>query len=186
MKAPTHFLAGAVVALPLTLLATGLERPVLLGVSAVAALLPDIDHPYSPLGRLIPWPKIEQREENGFVRVGRVGLTGPIWHRDQFHSTGLGLILGALFYFALQFFHTTLPVGMGTLLPLCFVFGYWSHLLLDTFSPTSQMLFWPLSKARLRPPIPAFSQRAYTGAIVEFVCFLGSSLLLWRLAIPLL
>ncbi len=92
----------------------------------IGALLPDLDVPTSPLGRLLPF--ISRRLE---ARLG---------HRQEWHTLVAALLV------ALITAPLILVVGLGVwyLIPLGFV----SHLLLDMLQPEGVMLFWPASRTR--------------------------------------
>jgi len=92
----------------------------------IGALLPDLDTPDSPLGRLLPW--LSRR------------LQGRLGHLETWHTLGVNALVALLtaplaWFFGAQAWY---------LIPL----GFCSHLLLDSLTPRGVMLFWPLTRTR--------------------------------------
>lgn len=141
MTNTTHALAGLVAAE--VLIRTGHPPEAVavqaLGMAVLGALLPDIDHPYSYVGRrvsLVPY------------------LLGG--HRRAAHSLLAAL---AVVLLARRF------LGLTDFLLLALGGGYISHLALDLLNPEGVMLLWPLP-FWIRLPLPwplAFS----TGSVEE-------------------
>ncbi|WP_020375030.1 metal-dependent hydrolase [Sulfobacillus thermosulfidooxidans] len=162
MNAHTHVLGGIVAAE--LLLWGGVGHPaVLLTASAVGSLLPDWDHPYSTIGRWVPWPAVvRDRGPHVPPAVGRVGIGQPIWHRHQAHSlVGIGLASALVATLGALGWHM---VSLGVLggrglwvYPLGWIglglfVGSVSHLVLDGFNQTPQWWFWPFSRRGFRWP----------------------------------
>ncbi len=116
-------------------LATGL---ILMGdpisglISMISALLPDMESPDSFIGRKLP--VISHLNKMVFG------------HRQVFHS-----LVGSLAFFLLSLllvkvFHLPMKYGLAVL------FGYLSHLALDSFNPEGVPWLWPL-KFRLKIPL---------------------------------
>lgn len=94
-------------------------HPISMGIAAISALLPDIDHPKSKFGRMVPF------------------LSYPIsyflGHRGITHS------LLAIFVSSLLLIY----YGLNTWYVAPIVVGYLSHLLGDMFTNSGIPLFWP-------------------------------------------
>lgn len=143
MQGRTHILAGVAVGL---VMASGLEIAPALGVVAAAALgalLPDIDHPKSIIGR-------RAGLVGGVVRLG-------VAHRGALHS---GLAAALVFLGA-----SALPADLRVF-GVAFAGGYASHLVLDMMTGAGVPLFWPHKQRISLLPIR-------TGGLVEFVFMLG-------------
>jgi inner membrane protein len=97
-----------------------------------SALLPDLDHPHSLLGRRL--------------RLISIPLSRIFGHRGFTHS----LLMVALAVWGLEQGQsaTQLPTGVKDAL----IIGYLSHLLADWLTPAGIPLFWPL-KRRYRLPL---------------------------------
>ncbi len=125
MTAPTHItFAGFVYLLVLT--TTGVRLSLLNGfVVGVAAVLPDIDHGTSTVGRLAPALSLAIERKFG--------------HRTFTHSVlcvaGLALLLFPLLVVERDLY-------------VCFLAGYASHPFLDTMTVTGVKLFYPFSSVR--------------------------------------
>lgn len=121
MRGPTHALGGVTLAalLPHPDLAT-------LALAGVGALLPDLDHPRSTLGRMLP---------------GSGVLRWTVGHRTATHSV-LALVL--LWWLTLRL---PGPVHLGLSV------GFASHLLLDAVSGGVPLL-WPLGSRLRLPTVP--------------------------------
>lgn len=120
-------------------------------IGALAALVPDIDHPGSYLRR-------------------RMGLLGAplFWlkHRGLTHTLMFAALVGALALFAL-------PEAVG----LTVLIAYTSHLLMDAMTVSGAPLLWPLAHQSVRVlPI-----RIRTGSIIEAVFHVAALLLVWRI-----
>lgn len=145
-----------------------------MAADATAALLPDLDHPGSTLGRWLPWPAVRHgsyRLPSGvqaWYRVGRRRPGGVIWHRGEFHSIGAALIAAGLMAGATLFIWRSNPSFALAYTPVVFgaaALGYLSHLALDLLTPSPQMLLWPLSRRYLRPGwLPTIRVEAIPGA----------------------
>lgn len=127
MMGVTHMTAGLLVGYAAGTLG-GLPLPetgVLMGIGAIAALLPDIDHP----GSII-------RQRTAFV-----GTLAGWWmsHRGITH-TSLAAAVVALVAALLA----------PTLIAITIAGAYTSHLLLDAFTRSGVPLAWPLSSASVR------------------------------------
>lgn len=88
-------------------------------MAALGSLLPDIDHPYSTIGRRIP-----------------VADAFKMQHRGWTHSLlGLGIF-------------TALVAIIDTKLAIGLALGYVLHLLADSLTPVGVAWFYPISKNR--------------------------------------
>ena len=121
MRGPTHVLGGVALAalLPHTNLAT-------MALAGIGALLPDLDHPRSALGRMMP---------------GSGVFYWTVGHRTVTHSALALAILWAA--------TTRLPVPVHVGLAV----GFGSHLLLDALSG-GVPLVWPLGYRFRLPSVP--------------------------------
>ena len=127
MRAETHI--G--IALASAALLTAWTAPPGLGqVAALVAgsVLPDIDYPYAPAGRLLTLPPSLD------PRLGSRGRDHYPWHRKLTHTLAavLGLLGLAVFYRG----------GGGWIAWL--TLGYLTHLLADTLTPWGVPWLWPL------------------------------------------
>lgn len=118
MRARSHVVIGCAAWAGLTSLGGLPLEPVGLGLATLGALLPDIDHPHSWVGRRLPWLSLP--------------LSALLGHRGVTHSLlAVGLGLGLL-----------LVQGAGWLAaPI--VLGYLSHILADGLTNSGVPLFWP-------------------------------------------
>lgn len=146
----THLLIGAAAGVAVASHGAG-EQAALVsaGVAGLAALLPDIDSPYSTVGRIVPIiPRL---------------LNTCAGHRGPFHS----LLFTGLFTAAFA-------VLVHANLPLCasFFAGYVSHLIMDALNPQRVPLLWPL-KARVGIGIvnPCGALERYVVMPAAFLCF---------------
>ena len=182
MRGHTHLIAGAACVVPLGLPEDHSARLVAICITgAIAALLPDLDHPFSLAGRCLSWPSAT-RSRGVYVQYGRRWFSGTIWHRDQFHSIFAGLLF-AILSFPLFALVLPLPSSWAPLLSAAVAVGYWSHLLLDTCNKTPQMLFWPFNEGRFHAPWPRVAQATSAGALLEGVVVLASIAFLFHVAI---
>lgn len=122
MMGATHMTAGVLVGYTVGQLA-GLPLPetgVLAVVGAVAALLPDLDHPQSLI-----------RQRTGFV-----GTLAGFWmrHRGITHTIPVAVLAGLI----------VALLGPPVLAVTVFA-GYASHLLLDALTRSGVPLAWPLT-----------------------------------------
>lgn len=129
MTNTTHALAGLVAAEILVRAGHPPEAVAVqaLGTAVLGALLPDIDHPYSYIGRRVPLVPY---------------LLGG--HRRAAHSLPAALAVALL---ARRF------LGLSDFLLLALTGGYLSHLALDLLNPEGAMLFWPFP-LWVRLPLP--------------------------------
>lgn len=184
MRGHTHIAigaaSGAAVAGPLSYWPGWHATLVLIVVSAFAALLPDIDHPLSLAGRLVPrlvWPWVcngrvywldRPRWTSRARHWGRLRPGGVIWHRGEFHSLGAAAAatVGAGCYAQALFPALTLAIAIGVLV------GYLSHLAADFVNPTPLMFFFPLSRLHYRPGwLPAIREASWRGRLVEWALY---------------
>ena len=112
----THLIFALLIAL--FLLFIGFNYPLFILVFVFAALLPDIDHPSSKIGRRFKF------------------LNLLFTHRGFFHSLFALLIFTILLYF------------VNFMLAIAFFSGYFLHLLLDSFTKQGIYLFYPFSTKR--------------------------------------
>lgn len=124
MMASSHLVVGAAAWLFASSKLGLAFDPVALGVAAVGALAPDIDHPRSALGRLL--------------RPVSTVVSFVFGHRGVTHS--------ALAVLACAWLLTAYGAQNSLLLP--FLVGYVSHLAGDLLTPAGLPLLWPLKRRR--------------------------------------
>ncbi|MCL6595829.1 MAG: metal-dependent hydrolase [Firmicutes bacterium] len=162
MNGHTHIvgglLAGAVAASALG--QSGAHLLPFLAASALAAPLPDVDHPGSMYGRYVPLPgvarvggKVERYEPgpfgNGSRSFGHVGRRipgGVLWHRGPTHSLVAAGIAGIVALVVLL----AAARGLAATVALGVAVGYLSHLALDELNVSGERLLWPLSGREIR------------------------------------
>jgi inner membrane protein len=125
MMGATHAIVGMVAGMMIATYAHAAPAQVLFlgGVSALAALLPDIDHPNASLRQ----------------RMGVAGHVAFFWlpHRGITHTLiALAMVSAVTLYF--------LPPQVA----FAFISGYASHLLADSLTRSGVPLVWPLLNYR--------------------------------------
>lgn len=113
----------------------------LVPVALASALLPDLDHPNSLLGRRLPW------------------ISGPLsrlfGHRGFTHSLlAVGIAVWGLGQFQP-------PGALAEVVKDGLIIGYLSHLLGDWLTPAGIPLFWPLRRRYRLPFLPLKSGGAF-------------------------
>lgn len=125
----------------------------MLAVGALAALLPDVDHPHGTVRQ----------------RLGCLGDLMFFWlpHRGLTHTMVVAMLFAGL---TIQLLPA--PLGMAAAI------GYGSHLLLDAMTPAGVPLLWPGFHVMCRAPV-----RIRTGGWLEgiFAAVCGCGLL-WVLS----
>ncbi|MGL6071542.1 metal-dependent hydrolase [Craterilacuibacter sp.] len=153
MKVGTHIAAGACsgVGTALLLKSPMLGTLLLLLGGMVGALLPDIDHPQSWLGRR--------------MRLISIPISMIFGHRGITHSL---IALAGVFYLSVmclsaesRYFGMWMPLALG----LCV--GYASHIVGDWLTPSGVPLLWPI-KHRFRAPVTFFN-----GKFIEKIMMTG-------------
>jgi len=149
MKGYTHAAVGANV-IWLSHLTGQIDTytPILMGVCALSALLPDVDNDESKIHYI----------SKGYTRF----LAKLFKHRTFFHSF--------LFIFIL-FFFTTLTTGLiHPFLPIAITFGYLTHPLIDALTYGGVQLFYPSEKkCHLLP----YGYRVSVGGLVDTLLFVA-------------
>ena len=115
MMGVTHMVVGAAAGYLATQAVTGAL------VGGIAALLPDIDHPGSKLGRRVP--------------VLPTVINKLVGHRTLTHSILVLIILTGMLFFIAPVFIT-----------IAFFVGYLSHLILDSFTVSGVPFLYPFKK----------------------------------------
>ena len=204
MRDHTHAVIGACACVPLAILLGGsVMLPICAAAGAIGAVLPDIDHPRSTLGRWAPWPAVAvTNHRTGFVAHGRRWFGGyTVWHRGETHSIcaagiavlatlGIGRwLFGATFAWLQQ--RGAPPVGnlpefawgLAAVAAAAVLVGYLSHLVADMANPSPQMLWWPLSRRMVHPRwAPAIPEASAQGQWLEHgavVAAIVLAMLLW-------
>lgn len=121
--------------------------------AGVAALLPDIDHPNSYVGRKIP------------IIPGLIKIT--MGHRGPLHSLPAALLVSLV-----------VTVAGGPLLGIAAGVGYLAHILGDMLTPSGVPLLWPAIRKNIK--LPAVKTG---GLLERFVVFPGLCLGLMVLVI---
>jgi len=145
MTAPTHVAFSLSTALLL-----GAEGPHVLGLAAGGALLPDIDHPQSAIGRVFFFFSIPLNKYFG--------------HRGFIHSIILWLPLTILGYF---FFEPMLYLGLGAL----------SHCLIDCLNISGVALLNPVTEKIF--VLASQKYRIRTGSRHEFILMMAFGFIGW-------
>jgi inner membrane protein len=105
------------------------------GVVALAALAPDLDHARGTLARSAGTP--------GRIAAGAVGRL--LGHRGPLHSALAALLVGALGELLGRWLGVS---GVGLLVG----YGWAAHVLADALTDRGVPLLWPLWRRRVRPP----------------------------------
>lgn len=127
MKAVSHMLVGTTLYVGFVVL-TG--RPLsisAMAVSTLASLLPDIDHPKSAFGRVVP-----------FISIPLSALVG---HRGVTHS--LLAVVGMFLFCAVNFESSNMAIAL--------TIGYLSHLLADFLTNSGIPALWPKKQRYVLP-----------------------------------
>ena len=165
VRGKAHAVIGLAAAAPIA--AMSREAGVATLVSGIiGGLVPDLDHPDSAVGRLLPWPVVRDRWRTGRWRPG-----GVIWHRGEVHSVGCAMIAAAVLALLGTAIARAVPLPAAAV--AAFLVGYVSHLVVDMASPSPQMLIWPLSRRYWRPGwLPAVKVDSLAGRMLETVASL--------------
>ena len=189
MRGGAHAVIGACATVPLAILFGGsVMLPICAAGGAIGALLPDIDHPHSALGRFVPWPVATVlAHRTDFVAHGRRWFRGhTIWHRGETHSVGAAgiafvLALGVSRWLLRAVFswlrHHGAPAAaeppvfawrLATVVACSVLAGYLSHLVADLANPSPQMLWWPFCRRMVHPRwLPTVSEASVQGRWAE-------------------
>ena len=126
MTGPSHLILGVAAAILMSKIGIYDLSPVVLAAAGVGALLPDIEHQSSTIGRRI-WPL-------------SILLSKLLGHRGVTHS----LMAVATLFIGLAILAGGFPAWL-----LALATGYLSHIAGDWLTPAGVPLFWP-SKLRYR------------------------------------
>jgi hypothetical protein len=172
MRGGTHMLAGAVTAAPMAYLVS-VEPGGTSGHWAAGALLvlgaaagegPDLDHPDSPAGKVLPyvmalmplfWPlllvmrAVREPIKPSFSKSGWLFARWVLWHRGPVHSPGFGVLLMVVVSVLTAWWWGSW--WAGSLAGTTWIMGWMSHLVLDVAQRTEMPWLWPLSNQRFRP-----------------------------------
>jgi inner membrane protein len=167
MLAPTHSVFG--IFLTLIILAVfgiqwSLHWTILL-VAILGAIMPDIDHPKSVIGKMFYFisAPIERRYGHRTITHSFIG-----WAISSVIFAFLVLFGIFIFGFVLKF-----EIGGLDLWPrwiAAFSISYMSHLLLDMLNPRGSQMFWPNPGRDVMPRNPKF--RPESGSRVEILIFI--------------
>ena len=140
MLAPTHSVFGIFLTL-IFLAVFGIQLSLhwsIILIAILGAIMPDIDHPSSVIGRTFPFISTPLERRYG--------------HRTITHSfigwavASLGFAFIVLFVLLILGFVRDPGIGIRSLAPrwiAAFSISYFSHLILDMFYKTCVQMFWP-------------------------------------------
>ena len=136
MLAPTHTVFGLFLTL-IILAAFGVQISLhwtIMIVAVIGAMIPDIDHPKSLIGKLFPFISIPLERKFG--------------HRTFTHSFAGALVFTVMFAvvaFGIKLIPSQTPVSIGLVYRwiAAFGIGFVSHLCLDMFNKQGSQLMWP-------------------------------------------
>lgn len=184
MDGTTHLTIGALTGAAILRAAPALATPlnhsalaaegIFMGAAAFAALLADVDHPGSLLGRFIPLPAAYQfRGPTAPPKVGRrIPFTQiTIWHRGPTHSLVAAGIAGILSL-----------VLFGWIIGLAVLAGYLSHIGVDLLNQSKVMIFWLVWK---KPYVKPHFPRWRAGGGWDYLTGLAGAVGLFLLAGPM-
>lgn len=163
MLAPGHLAVGLTTYWAACQLAGYQPSPELFSAAAFGALLPDIDHPSSTVGRMFP-------------RVSKP-LAAVFGHRGFTHSLLASVLLGAVLAYTSHMHAASLPAATAAAVSM----GYLSHLLADYLTVRGIPLFWPYRRPGGDYALPYLAFR--TGGPVEIALTAVLGLLLTYLAV---
>ncbi|HSX09803.1 MAG TPA: metal-dependent hydrolase [Candidatus Saccharimonadales bacterium] len=145
--------------LPHMTLATGITAVV---ANLMGGIAPDIDQPTAPLWKNLPIGRYVGRTFDKF-------LGG---HRFLSHSILGAFIFGFLFHYILNVLRPSFPNLNMTIIWWAFMFGFGSHLIMDTLTTEGVPWLLPIPFKFGIPPIKAF--RIQTDGLIErFIVFPG-------------
>lgn len=126
-----------------------------LAFSSIGALLPDIDNAASDIWHTVPYGH----------RAGKI-VDPFLSHRNITHSI-IGLVIASiLFFFLFKQFPSYWGISTSIVL-ICAMMSYASHLLFDAMTVEGIPLFWPLKWRFGIPPKPFEGARIMTGKWFE-------------------
>lgn len=181
MTGKTHFGIGVMSTIILSeSIHLTLSLPVL-GICALASLLPDIDHPQGVINKYILPMKKKEFKIVLYITIGSfliafnyfyfnypyIMATGIFFiliglstHRDGItHSlTGLLCFIGVIGFWGNSYGYRSFPVP--------FVIGYGTHLLGDMFTSKGVPLLYPFMKKKYKMPL-TFATGSWIGNLVE-------------------
>ncbi len=163
MLAPGHIALGLATYAGASYLAGQVPLPELLAAAALGSLLPDIDHPNSQIGRMLP-------------SISRP-VAALIGHRGFTHSLLAVALLTAVL--ALLAWQQVESLTAATVIAL--ITGYLSHLAGDYLTVRGIPLFWPYRRPGGDYHIPYMAFR--TGGPTEILLTAALGLLLTALAV---
>lgn len=159
MMAPTHIMGGITCGAAAVYLSNGAVTPLIIPISAAAALIPDIDHKNSKISHKLPILSFLVRLFSG--------------HRGLFHTMVPYLLLAGIGYPWYSQSRWIMLLVFGSLL------GVFSHLILDAFTKQGVPLLFPITRKDIS------FLRVKTNSWAEstvFVLLLGTTCLLsWRI-----
>jgi len=174
MLAPTHSVFGIFLTL-IFLAVFGIQLSLhwsIILVAILGAIIPDIDHPRSVIGRTFPFISIPLERRYG--------------HRTITHSFIGWFFSSIVFSVAVVFISIIYAIIMKSVDPLrypltlsnpliarwiaAFSISYFSHLILDMFNPRGSQMFWPDTGRDVLPKNPKF--RPESGSKEEIWIFI--------------
>jgi inner membrane protein len=167
MLAPTHSVFGIFLTL-IFLAVFGIQLSLhwsIILVAILGAIMPDIDHPSSVIGRTFPFISIplERRYGHRTITHSFIGWAVASLIFAFFVLIG-NWILGS--YLSFDIGNWTFPIRWIA----AFSISYFSHLILDMFNKTGVQMFWPDTSRDVLPKNPKF--RTVSGSREEIWIFI--------------
>ena len=167
MLAPTHSVFGIFLTL-IFLAVFGIQLSLhwsIILVAILGAIMPDIDHPSSVIGRTFPFISIplERRYGHRTITHSFIGWAVASLIFAFFVLIG-NWILGS--YLSFDIGNWTFPIRWIA----AFSISYFSHLILDMFNKTGVQMFWPDTSRDVLPKNPKF--RTVSGSREEVWIFI--------------
>lgn len=118
--------------------------PLIIAGGWVGGLMPDIDHPNSTISnyRLLGIPIMKPFAWLIYILFGHRGATHTLW---LLYASWLPIMFGSIALFDQHLIISVLITMFG----FGYLLGYFSHLILDSFTPSGTPMLWPLPDIHL-------------------------------------